>query len=644
MMIMQLSNINKSFGAETILSHIKLDIKNNDRIAIVGRNGSGKSTLLKIMAGVYDYDGGDIFKPKHITIGYLPQHSTLESTQTVWQEMVTVFSHILDLKEQLRTLEHDMEQAASLTEEHYAKLLRDYDQLQQTFEKSGGYEYETTIRSVLSGLDFPETVYDTPINHLSGGQKTRLALGKLLLQSPDLLILDEPTNHLDIATLSWLEGYLNNYSGAIVIVSHDRYFLDRTVSIIYELSHHQAKKYYGSYSDFLELKQKNYEKALNEYEQQQAEVKEMEDFIQRNIARASTSKRAQSRRKQLERMDIIEKPQGDEASATFSFTVHKKSGFDVLRVNDLSFRYDEDDDDLFSNINLHIKRGDRIALVGPNGVGKTTLLKIILGTLSPRQGHIERGTNVEIGYYDQEQATLTSSKTVLNELWDDFPHINEQDVRRVLGNFLFTGDDVLFPVHSLSGGEKARLALAKLMMQEANLLILDEPTNHLDIDSKEVLEAALNNFPGTIIFVSHDRYFINKIADHVIDMQPDGATIYLGDYDYFVTKKQEEQERAELRATKEVVQSTTTTRREQFEESKRIQREERRRKRKILELENQITQLEEELTSVEEEMTKPAVYEDHEKSLEYMEHTQTIKGQIEKLMEQWTTLHEESSE
>lgn len=640
MIIMQLSNIYKLFGAETVLSHITLDIKSNDRIAIVGRNGTGKSTLLKIMAGVYDYDRGEIFKPKDVTVGYLPQHSSLESTQTIWEEMLDVFTHVLELKHKLRLLEQNMEQASSLSPDHYNQLLLEYDKLQQTFEENGGYHYETTIKTVLSGLDFPKSTYDTPINQLSGGQKTRLALGKLLLQSPDLLILDEPTNHLDIDTLSWLEDYLNNYAGAVVIVSHDRYFLDQTISIIYELSHQRIKKYYGTYSEFLQQKQKDYEKALKDYEHQQTEIKKMEEFIQKNLVRASTTKRAQSRRKQLEKMDILTRPEGDQSSATIFFDVHKQSGYDVLKINDLSFRYDDSTKDLFSNVNLHIRRGDRIALVGPNGVGKTTFLNVILGELTPHQGQINIGANVQMGYYDQEQAQLTSSKTVLNDIWDEFPHVNEQEVRRVLGNFLFTGDDVLFPVHSLSGGEKARLSLAKLMMKKANFLILDEPTNHLDIDSKEVLEAALKDFPGTIIFVSHDRYFINTIADHVVDMQHDGVTVYLGDYDYFVEKKQEEKERAKLRAQKEIVQ-LKKSRRERYEETKKIQSEKRRTKREIAKLEERITKLEEELTSFEESMTLPEVYEDHEKSLEYMEHTNKIKENIEQLMEQWTTLHEQ---
>src|SRR5690625_1439686 len=440
---MQLNAVSKSFGAEEILSNINLEIKSGDRLAIVGRNGAGKSTLLKMIADELSHDQGDIFKPKDLTIGYLPQHTTIESDQTIWNEMLTVFAHLIRQENELGYLEKKMEQASSLKNASYDKLLSDYDQLQQDFNNNGGYRYEADIKAVLSGLDFHKESYDMLINELSGGQKTRLALGKLLLQKPTLLILDEPTNHLDIETLSWLESYLASYPGAVVIVSHDRYFLDKTVSIIYEISRHQSKKYFGSYSKFLDQKEKDYEKELNEFTQQQSDIKKMEEFIQRNLARASTTKRAQSRRRQLEKMDKLDRPLGDESSASFSFQINKRSGNDVLKMTDLSFKYDGDNDFLFSEANLHINRGERIALIGPNGVGKTTLLKIIIGKLNKANGNIQIGTNVQIGYYEQEQANLTSSKTVLQELWDEYPTTNEKDIRTVLGNFLFSGGDVL---------------------------------------------------------------------------------------------------------------------------------------------------------------------------------------------------------
>lgn len=640
MILMQLNGISKSFGAEEILANIKIEIKDNDRVAIVGRNGAGKSTLLKIMAGELSYDEGDFFKPKDLTFGYLSQHMTLESGKTIWDEMIEVFTHLKLQEEQLRTLEKDMENASNLAGEEYEKLLKDYDKLQLAYQTGGGYTYESDIKSVLTGLNFADYDYNTPIMELSGGQKTRLALGKLLLQKPKLLILDEPTNHLDIDTLSWLENYLVSYPGAIVIVSHDRYFLDKTVSIVYEIARHKTSKYHGSYSKYLEKKALNYEQELKEFEKQQTEIKKLEDFVQRNIVRASTTKRAQSRRKQLEKMDRLDRPLGDESSASFSFQVVKRSGNDVLKIDQLSLSYEDGQKPVFSNIKLHVNRGERIALVGPNGVGKTTLLKAILGKLKMDKGTIQLGTNVQIGYYDQEQGELDSSKTILQELWDDYPTINEKDIRTILGNFLFSGEDVLKPVHTLSGGEKARLALAKLKMQKANLLILDEPTNHLDIDSKEVLEAALSDFPGTIIFVSHDRYFINKIADQVAEMQRDGITMYLGDYDYYLDKKEEEAELARLQEEKES-SPAPENKRLSFKEGKQQQSEQRKMKRRIAELEEMIDQREVEISQLEEEMTKPEIYQDHEKSLELTEKVNAMKQEAEQLMEEWTALQEQ---
>lgn len=640
MIIMQLNNVSKSFGAEEILKNIKLEIKDKDRMAIVGKNGAGKSTLLKIMAGELTYDSGEMIKPKDIKIGYLSQHTGLDSTETIWNEMLICFKPLLDQEQELRRLEEKMGQAQHLTEEEYTVLLQDYDRKQQSFEMNGGYTYEAEIKSVLTGLDFADFDYDTPINTLSGGQKTRLALGKLLLMKPDLLILDEPTNHLDITTLNWLEGYLGSYPGAIAIVSHDRYFLDKTVSIVYEISHHHTKKYHGTYTDFLKQRALDYEKQLKEFEKQQTEINKMEEFIQRNLVRASTTKRAQSRRKQLEKMEKIDKPIGDGGSVSFSFQINRMSGNDVLKLNDLGFAYPGQSSYLFQDVNVSIRRGDRIALIGPNGVGKTTLLKMVLGTYAPTTGTIQKGTNIQIGYYDQEQADLNSNKTVLDEIWDDYPNMMEKDVRTILGNFLFSGDDALKVVNTLSGGEKARLALAKLKMQNANLLILDEPTNHLDIDSKEVLEAALIDFPGTILFVSHDRYFINKIADHIVEMQPNGVTVYLGDYDYYMDKLKEEEELKRLKET-EHVQRQKTNRKNSFQEEKQLQSEQRKRRRNIQQIEESIDALETSLAEAELEMTSPEVYEDHEAALEYTIKIDNMKQKLERLLDEWTALHDD---
>jgi len=640
MILMQINGLSKSFGAEEVLSNIKLEVKEQERIAIVGRNGAGKSTLLKIMADEMIYDEGELFKPKDLSLGYLAQHTKLESKKSIWEEMLSVFQHLIKQEKELRTLEKKIANTASLSKADYEVLLNEYDRKQQSFQTNGGYTYEADIKAVLTGLSFGDYDYNTPISELSGGQKTRLALGKLLLTKPQLLILDEPTNHLDIETMGWLESYLSAYPGAVVIVSHDRYFLDKTVSIVYEISRHRTKKYHGTYSKYLEQKALDYEQELKQYEKQQDAIKKTEDFIQRNIARASTTKRAQSRRKQLEKMDRMEKPLGDEASANFSFQINKKSGNDVLKVSNLRFRYEGEKEDLFSSINLHANRGERIAIVGPNGVGKTTFLKTIIGKLTPKGGEVQLGTNVQIGYYDQEQADLTSSKTVLSELWDEYPLVNEKDIRTVLGNFLFSGDDVLKPVSALSGGEKARLALAKLMMQKANLLLLDEPTNHLDIDSKEVLEAALIDFPGTIIFVSHDRYFINKITDKVAEMQDDGITIYLGDYDYYVEKKDEEAEHERLNREKEPVQKPEK-KKNRFKEEKQLQSERRKKQRRIAKLEETIDNCELEIQQLEERMTEPEIYEDHEKAFEINQQINELKKKTEELMEEWGELQEE---
>lgn len=639
MILMQLNQIAKSFGAEEILADIQLEIKASDRIAIVGRNGAGKSTLLKIITGELNYDEGDIFKRKDITIGYLAQHTELSSDMTIWDEMMDVFASLLKQQAELRELEKQMEEAATLDEDQFNQLMHTYDTKQQAFDSAGGYLYETDIKAVLTGLNFSLDMHDTPIRELSGGQKTRLALGKLLLAKPDLLVLDEPTNHLDIATLSWLEDYLTGYPGAITIVSHDRYFLDKTVSIVYEVSRQHTKKYYGSYSMYLEKKALDYEKEKKEYDKQQSEIANMEDFIQRNLVRASTTKRAQSRRKKLQKMTRLDQPKGNEASASFSFQVKKTSGKDVLKISDVSFTYPGESSPIFTDVTLHVTQGERIALVGPNGVGKSTLLKLLIGRMQQDKGAITLGTNVDIGYYDQELATLTSNKTVLDELWDEYPHVDEKDIRTVLGNFLFTGDEVLNPVHTLSGGEKARLALSKLRMQRANLLILDEPTNHLDIDSKEVLEAALMDFPGTIIFVSHDRYFINKITDQIVEMQPDRVQVYLGDYDYYIEKKKEEAELEELIRAEQAKQEPATSK-STYHQGKEEQREKRRIARRITTLEESIEKHENDLATLEKEMAEPEVYQNHEKALEYTQQVSELKQEIEKLMEEWAGLQE----
>jgi ATP-binding cassette, subfamily F, member 3 len=641
MIILQINQLSKYFGADLILSNIKMEIQSKDRVALVGRNGAGKSTLLKIIAGHMSYDRGEIIKPKDVTIGYLAQDTGFHSNLTIWEEMMTVFAPLKQMEHELRKLELQMGDPDVIADhKRYEKLLKDYDALQEQFKNEGGYQYEADIRSVLHGLNFAD--YDwanTPITSLSGGQRTRLALGKLLLTKPDLLILDEPTNHLDIETLTWLEQYLQNYPGAILVVSHDRYFLDKVVTQVYELSRTSIKKYAGNYSSYLQQKAENYERELKLYEKQQEEVAKLKDFIQRNIARASTTKRAQSRRKQLEKMQLMDKPAGDEKSASFSFDIERQSGNEVLTAEQISIGYHEEEQ-VIRNIHFRITRGESVALVGPNGIGKSTLLKAITQQLPLQSGEFRYGSNVKIGYYDQEQANLSSNKRVLDELWDEYPQKNEKEIRTVLGNFLFSGDDVLKPVSALSGGEKARLALAKLMMEKANFLILDEPTNHLDLDSKEVLENALIDYPGTILFVSHDRYFINRIATKVYELSRDGITEYLGDYDYYVTKKAEMLELERLAAEENKIEKASITPPKlSYEQEKEAKKLERQRKRRIEEIENEIAVMEEMIAQTEEQLCDPEIYQDHEKVQQLNSEIETMKEKLEMLMEEWESLH-----
>lgn len=644
MILLQVNQLKKYFAADLILSNIKLEVQSKDRIALVGRNGAGKSTLLKIIAGQMSYDSGEIIKPKTVTIDYLAQDTGLESSLTIWEEMLTVFAPLRRLEEELRNLEVKMgDPSVFENQARYQKLLEEYDQLQVDFKEQGGYQYEADIRSILHGFNFSEFDYSTPISTLSGGQKTRLALCKLLLSKPDLLILDEPTNHLDISTLTWLEQYLQGYPGALLIVSHDRYFLDKVVTQVYEISRMTSTKFVGNYSNYLKLKAENYELEMKKYEKLQDEVEKLKEFIAKNLVRASTTKRAQSRRKQLNRMELMDRPLGDEKSASFHFEIERPSGNDVLTAKDVSVSY-EKDKPIINNINFSIYREDSIALVGPNGIGKSTLLKAIIDKLDHVDGSFRFGSHVTVGYYDQQQANLSSNKRVLNELWDEYPLKPEKEIRTVLGNFLFSGDDVLKTVSTLSGGEKARLALAKLMLEKSNFLILDEPTNHLDLDSKEVLENALVDYPGTILFVSHDRYFINRIATKVFELSTEGLTEYLGDYDYYLEKKEEMDELAKLESqdnksiNKVVVQEKTS-----YEQEKEVKKQERQRKRRIEEIELEISTLEETMEANEKLLCDPEVYQNHEEVQRINEENEKCSTRLEALMEEWETLHEVSS-
>lgn len=645
MILLQINQLSKFFGADPILTNIKLEVQTRDKIALVGRNGAGKSTLLKIIAGQITYDSGEMIKPKDATIGYLAQDTGLESTLSIWEEMNTVFKDLKSMETEMRNAEQKMATVdPDKDAQKFEQLLKDYDRLQVKFKEKGGYQYEADIRSVLHGLGFSTFDPSTKISSLSGGQKTRLALGKLLLTRPDLLILDEPTNHLDIETLTWLEQYLQNYSGAILIVSHDRYFLDKIVSQVYEISRYTSTKFTGNYSSYLKYKAENYEKEMKSYDKQQEEVAKLKDFIQRNLARASTTKLAQSRRKKLEKMDLMHKPLGDEKSANIQFDIERQSGNDVLKAENISVSYDGATP-VISDISFSISRGDSIALVGPNGIGKSTLLKSVVSKLDSLTGSFALGSNVQIGYYDQQQADLTSNKRVVDELWDDYPHKTEKEIRTILGNFLFSGDDVLKPVSTLSGGEKARLALSKLMLQNANFLILDEPTNHLDLDSKEILENALIDYPGTILFVSHDRYFINRIATKVFELSKHQLTEYLGDYDYYLTKQEEllEHERLEQLtregSSNKKADVTQPEGKLNYQQEKELKKLERQKQRRIEEIENEISEIEEKIEKNEALLCDPDIYQNHEEVQKLNTETELLQSKLEELMTEWEQLH-----
>ena len=641
MILLQANQIARLFGAEVLFDNIQLEISTKARIGLVGRNGAGKSTLLKIIAGVEAPDAGTIAKNKTVSLGYLAQDTGLISQATVWEEMLDAFQNVRQMEQRMRQLEVDMSEVTPDTPA-YDTLLKEYDRLQNDFAESNGYGYENEIRSVLHGFKFDASFYDHQIETLSGGQKTRLALAKMLLQRPDILILDEPTNHLDIETLAWLEGYLQGYSGALLIVSHDRYFLDKVVTEIYEISRHKMRHYKGNYSRYLDLKAEQLASDWKAYEKQQTEINKLEDFVARNLVRASTTKRAQSRRKQLEKMDRMDRPQGDEKSAHFLFDIEKESGNIVLQVENAAIGYSPTEV-LSEPIDLDIRRKEAIALVGPNGIGKSTLLKSIIGELPFIKGHVQLGANVSIGYYDQGQTNLNGNKTILKELLDEHPTTPEVEIRNMLGGFLFSGEDVEKPITLLSGGEKARVALAKLAMNHENFLILDEPTNHLDIDNKEVLENALIDYEGTLFFVSHDRYFINRIATKVIELSEEGSKVYLGDYDYYLEKKQEEIELAELLAPKEEV-VTVSQGKQNFQQSKEQQKLVRNLQRKIEAIEQELATLDGTIASLEQKMTEPEVLNDHVQLNAFNQEIETAQTTQLELMEEWETLSLELEE
>ena len=633
-MLIQLNNVTKNFVVNEIFSNVKMEINDKDRVAIVGRNGAGKSTLLKIISGELSFDSGERTISKNTTIGYLSQEFIVREDLSIYEEMITCFDEIISLEANLEKLSYE------LTPENIENdpgLLDRFDRLQNEVLTHKDYHYKSKIESVLYGLDFTKDVFDKKISTFSGGEKTRLSMAKLLLSEPDLLILDEPTNHLDMENVAWLENYLSSYNGAIVIVSHDRYFLDKVVNVVYNLEFGKLKKYVGNYSKFLKQYEEDYEKQLKEFTSQQKDIKRLEEFVQKNIARASTSKMAKSRQKVLDKMELIDNPKKDDKAANIEFNIKEQSGRDVLMIDNLKVGYDGKQ--VGNAYNFSVYKGDRIAIVGRNGIGKSTLIKTIAKKQNAIGGSVHYGSKVSLGYYDQKQAEFESSKTILNELWDEYPLMKEAEVRTVLGRFLFRGDSVLKIVRDLSGGEKARLQLAKLMLEKNNLLVLDEPTNHLDITSKQVLEDALENYEGTIVFVSHDRYFINKIANKVLDITGDDYNIYLGNYDYYLEKREQELIAKKLKEEKtdEVQEKVANHYVLGKEEKKRIRKLERTRE----ELLEKIESLEEKVSLVNNELTKEEVYTDAIKVQEYNEELRSLNQEIEDLNNTWLEIEEE---
>ena len=633
MIILQANKIERSFAGEVLFDNISLQVDERDRIALVGKNGAGKSTLLKILVGEEEPTSGEINKKRDLSLSYLAQDSRFESSNTIYDEMLHVFDDLRKTEKTLRQMELAMGEKTGADLE---KLMQDYDRLSEEFRQAGGFTYEADIRAILNGFKFDESMWQMKIEELSGGQNTRLALAKMLLEKPNLLVLDEPTNHLDIETIAWLENYLVNYSGTLLIVSHDRYFLDKVATITLDLTKHSLDRYVGNYSSFVEQKEQKLLTEAKNYEKQQKEIAALEDFVNRNLVRASTTKRAQSRRKQLEKMERLDKPEAGSKSAHMTFHSDKTSGNVVLTVEEAAVGYD--DQVLSEPINLDIRKMNAVAIVGPNGIGKSTLIKSIVGQIPFIKGEARFGANVEVGYYDQTQSKLTPHNSVLDELWNDFKLTPEVEIRNRLGAFLFSGDDVKKTVGMLSGGERARLLLAKLSMENNNFLILDEPTNHLDIDSKEVLENALIDFDGTLLFVSHDRYFINRVATQVLELSEEGSTLYLGDYDYYLEKKAELEALATAQAEAVPVSSTEEVTSNDYHLQKQNQKELRKITRRIEQLEAEMEELDQKIQDITETMHST---NDAADLVQLQSDLDQLTVQQEAVMEEWAELSEQ---
>ncbi len=640
MIILSCKNIKKSFGIDEILKDVNFSINEGDKVGLIGSNGEGKSTLFKILTKELDFDSGELFIDKNKSLGYLSQNLSLDNSNSIYSEMLLVFADLISLEEKLRTLEVKMGEPYDPSKEAYHnKLIKDYTTSQELFEHRGGYTYKGEISRVLKGLGFKESDYDKEISLLSGGQKTRVALCKLLLSKPDILLLDEPTNHLDLAAIEWLEEYLKAYKGTILVISHDRFFLDAVTNATFELISGKVNTYNASYTKFLELREKDIEVRLKAYNLQQAEIKRQEKIIEkfRSFNREKSIRAAESREKALERMELVEAPEIIRRASNIKFEVPIKSGNDVLHVENLSKSYGEKV--LFKNISLDLKRGDKVALIGENGRGKTTLFKILLDKIKADSGNFSLGKNVFVGYYDQEQSDLDLNKTILDEVWDSFPKMTTTEIRNALASFLFTGDDVFKTIDKLSGGEKCRINLLKLMLSKSNFLLLDEPTNHLDIISREALEEAILSYDGTLMVISHDRYFLNKVISKILELSEDNITTYLGNYNYYSEKKANPNrfetfnEEINSGKTKTQIQEEKKKRREKEKQAKSLSL-------KIKNIEKEIASKEEILLSLNEELCKEEIYSNPKESERVHGLIATTEAEIQDLYTQWeeTTL------
>lgn len=630
-MILALNNVSKAFGTDVILKNISFHIEEKEKVAIVGVNGAGKSTLFKIITGELSLDSGEVIMPKSATMGYFSQSLEIDSSKTIYGELLTVFEPIMLMEQQLRDMEAQMSHKSG---DELENLMTRYSELSHKMEEMDGYSYQSRLRGVIKGLGFSEEESSQTINELSGGQKTRVALGKILLKAPDVLLLDEPTNHLDIDSLRWLEDFLRSYKGAVVIISHDRYFLDKVVGKVIEIENKKAKEYFGNYSYYAEKKIIDREIEYHRYINQQKEIKHQEEVIKklREFNREKSIKRAESREKMLDKIERVDAPENLPDKMRLEIKPIKESGNDVLSVENVSMAFDGVP--LFNNISFDIKKGEKTALIGPNGIGKTTLFKIILSRLEAKSGSVKLGSNVVIGYYDQEQSDLNLNKTIFDEISDSYPDLTITQIRNVLAAFVFTGDDVFKTIGSLSGGEKGRVALAKIMLSNANFLILDEPTNHLDINSKEILEQAIQGYTGTVLYISHDRYFINSTASKIVELNKDKATIYLGNYDYYTEKLKEN----EIVKTEEVKSVETETKLD-WKKQKEIQAQQRKKDNQIKKIEKEIEETENKIEELDNLLATEEVYTNSMRSREIYEEKEILEEKLMELYEEFEEIN-----